>query len=248
MKKTLLSIGLACIATLAHGAGALWASQSFLNGQTLWITNNTTVTNPGYYNFINHFASGDNGNWFITLSGANVQSGLTNTVLSTNGTTVITNLITLLPYWSAFPNPIIPSNNNGDAQNNAAIWVAMDYTNILLGPNQNTFPTQYATPTNYISPGNSNVNVVTFYFALGANSAYGDSYMNYDTFNTNDFFSFAVTNQGAAGVTYRYQLPTQFTTGANRIMFWKATVSNISTNTPGIQLNQLWLGSFGNAQ
>ena len=249
MKKLLALFASLCMIVACRaqaGVGAIWTPQSFINGQMLYLTNNTTTTNPSFFSFLNGGVVGNNTNPFISLNGFNTLSGITNLVLSTNGTTVFTNLNQVGPIWAQYPNPVLPSILNGDVNSNMAVTIACNYTNILLAPRQNQFLTQYATPTNWFTPNASNLNVATFVFMRGASGYYGDNWMNYGT-NSQDLWFVPVTNYASIGTTVITNVPVGWEIGADHMALWKIIV-NSAANSQGVMVNQCFLGSMPNSQ
>lgn len=111
--------------------------QSFINGQNIGLSNNTTILYPGT-NVL-----------FVDFSGnINYQGNNTNAAGVQN------------PFPLADCN--IYPNGNGDAISNVTIAVTMNYTNILPGPNQN-FTNGAATNAFGLGPKATNTVTITFY-------------------------------------------------------------------------------------
>lgn len=229
MKNTLL-LGCAFLGTALAALGqpaAIHRSQPFINGQMLVVSNNVTVTNGGP------------NTPYISPIGSNVQVGFTNGLsLSTNGSTVTTNFSSIVPNWAN--DVVVGSDANGNECTNYTITAMVNYTNIMLGQNQYTWPFNN-TPTNYFPMAFSNTNAITLVFVRQTMDYYGATNF-FGSSTSNDFFTWtfrAATN----GITISTNVPIQFLVGASRIRLLTAACDNTTTSS-GAQLNQVTLDGF----
>lgn len=229
-QKLIASFGLVAVmawAFLAHGA-ASHQSQTFIHGQQLIVSNNTTVTN------------GEIGVFYISRGGQNLQSGFTNTVLVTNGTTVVTNTININDGWAEDCNMV--ADNNGQSESNVCVTLMANWTNIFLPPQQNAFPLG-ANPTNVITLPNVNAtNTLTLTFVRQCDTSFGNISQSYGNNTTNDSFTWNVVVL-SNGITMSTNLPAAFCAGARRIRLLTVAANNTGSS-PGVIVNSVTLSGF----
>lgn len=189
--------------------------QSFINGQNLTLSNNTTLTYPITNNV-----------QFIDPSGnINEISG------STNGAGV---------NW---PNPVVDVNIYPDANaqplTNCRVFVRLNFTNALPFANQN-FTNGVA--TNGITPNTSSSNLVTLTFGFSGD---GTNYDGVGVGGTTNLFVWAVglSTTMTNGYVMSTNLPSGFTTGARKMRLL-SIVANNTGSSAGILVNGCWLGMW----